>query len=221
VTIGDGGAPRLTKGLKMYRLYWRTGSGSLVAEAALRMAEQAFAGVAVDSKASQREAAFLALNPAGKIPVLAMPDGQPVFESLAILLTLDERHPEARLLPPSGTTDWRVALQWLVFLAAQAYPSALRYWYPNRHTMETSDAAIAAVKAQGAADLRRDLALFADAMRGPFLLGETLTITDVYAAMIADWEEPAFTDARLAELRTALLGNDAIRAAWENHAFST
>jgi glutathione S-transferase len=204
-----------------YRLYWRAGSGSMVAEAALRLVGQPFAGIVVSDKAAQRTPDFLRINPTGRIPVLVLPDGQAVMESMAIVLVLDERHPDARLLPPPGDPDRVTALQWLAFLASQAYPSALRYWYPQRHTADQSEAAVAAVKAQGAADMKRDLALFADAMAGPFLIGDTMTITDVYAAMIADWEEPAFTEARMRALRAALLENAAIRDAWMNHEFST
>jgi glutathione S-transferase len=151
---------------------------------------------------------------------LVLPEQQPVFETMAILLALDERHPQAALLPASGTAERATAVQWLAFLATQAYGSALRYWYPQRHTSDPAEAAIAAVKRQSAIDMRRDLGLYCAAMQGKFLLGDRLTITDVYAAMIGDWEEPAFTDARLAALREAVLGVDTVRAAWESHQFS-
>jgi glutathione S-transferase len=53
-----------------YTLYWKPGSGSMVVEAALRMIGVAFDAVEVDDTA---DTAFLALNPAGKVPVLVSP----------------------------------------------------------------------------------------------------------------------------------------------------
>ncbi|NJR14015.1 MAG: glutathione S-transferase family protein [Phyllobacteriaceae bacterium] len=205
----------------MYQLYWRAGSGSMVAEAALRMAGVAFVPRNVAAKADQQKPEFLAINPAGKIPVLVLPGGQVVFESMAIVLAIDERFPQRHLLPPILSAERATALQWLAFLACQTYPAALRFWYPQRHTADPSEAAIAAVKAQAAADLDRDFALICAALKGPFLLGDTLTIVDVYAAMIADWHDPATLLPAMQRLKAAMLAHDPVRVAWENHAFGT
>jgi glutathione S-transferase len=49
----------------------------------------------------QKQPAFLALNPAGKIPVLELDDGRALSESAAIVEYLEEIHPE----PPMIGTD--------------------------------------------------------------------------------------------------------------------
>ena len=46
---------------------------------------------------------YAAINPHCKVPSLVIDDGPPLTESVAILLTLDDRHPEAALLPAKGT----------------------------------------------------------------------------------------------------------------------
>ena len=48
-----------------------------------------------------KSAAFLALNPAGKVPVLALDDGTALSESAAIVEYLEECHPNP---PMIGTT---------------------------------------------------------------------------------------------------------------------
>ena len=200
------------------RLYGRKGSGSMVAEAAVRLAGLPFTfmpttGAALDAPA------FRAISPNGKIPALVLPSGQPVFESLAIILVIDELRPEAGLLPPPGSGVRAVALQWLAFFSASTYPAALRYYYPARHTADGSAVAADAVRARAAADMDHDFALFASAVKGPFLLGNTMTITDVYAAMMADWHPPALEIPAIAALVAGVLDNPHAKAAWESHGY--
>lgn len=203
-----------------YQLYWRAGSGSMVAEAALRMAAADYVLVEVPTKAEQSEDIFRAINPAGKIPVLITPDGQTIIESMAIVLTLDERHKQAALLPDYATGARATALQWLTFLATSTYPAALRFYYPHRYTADGTPEAIAAVKAAASSAMDADFAIITAAIKGPFLLGSTMTITDVYLAMMADWHSPAMEIAAIQSLKAAMLQNEAVKAAWHNHEFA-
>lgn len=199
-----------------YRLYWKEGSGSMVVEAALRLAGLPFDAVRIEGAAA-RAPDFVALNPAGKVPVLALATGQVITESAAILLALDDEFPEKRLLPPRGTPMRNVAVQWLIFMAASIYPAALRYYHPERHTADAN--AEAAIKLQASLDMDRDFGQLADAIEGPFLLGQTMTITDVYAAMLADWHRPALDLPEIATLTAHVLNNPAVSQAWRNHGF--
>ncbi len=193
----------------------------MVVEAALRMASVPFEGVAIADKSALLNPDFLAINPAGKIPVLVLPSGQTIAESAAILLALDDAFPQARLLPPRGSADRNTAVQWLIFMAANIYPAALRFYYPSRHTADAAPQAAEAVKAQAAKDMDRDFARFATAVEGPFLLGETMTITDVYAAMLADWHGPAMAMPQIRDMVPRMLENAAVSDAWRNHEFAT
>jgi hypothetical protein len=51
---------------------------------------------------TQRSEHYASLNPSRKVPSLITPEGEILTESVAILLTLDERHRQAALLPPPG-----------------------------------------------------------------------------------------------------------------------
>lgn len=202
-----------------YTLYWKPGSGSMVVEAALRMVGVAFDAVRIDDAAELETPAFRALNPAGKVPVLVCASGPVIAESAAILLALDDLFPEARLLPPHGTPAHTTAVQWLVFMATNIYPAALRYYYPDRHTADPAPEAADAIREQAALDMSRDFARLASAIEGPFLFGQTMTITDVYLAMLADWHDPAKEIPKIAVLVNAVLESPAVAAAWRHHGF--
>jgi glutathione S-transferase len=77
-------------------------------------------------RGDQHAAAFLALNPNGKIPVVIDPDrGRAVFESGAILFYLAER--SGRLLPADEEARTRT-LQWVLFQAAHVGPTLGQLW---------------------------------------------------------------------------------------------
>ena len=57
---------------------------------------------------NQRAQDYLALNPQGLVPALALDDGQVLTQSLAIIEYLDETHPEPPLLPVAPPARARV-----------------------------------------------------------------------------------------------------------------
>ena len=83
-----------------YTVYGFPRSGSCTVELALAAIGVHYERREVDIRAdAQRDAAYAALNPHRKIPAVRTPEGELLTESVAILLTLAERHPEAGLLP--------------------------------------------------------------------------------------------------------------------------
>ena len=87
----------------MYTLYYAPGTASMVVHLALLEIGAPHRLVRLDfSKDEQRSADYLRLNPRGQVPTLVI-DGQPYFESAALLMILAERHPEANLAPPPGS----------------------------------------------------------------------------------------------------------------------
>ena len=61
---------------------------------------------------------FLALNPAGKVPVLD-DGGTIVTESAAICMHLAERNPDSGLLPPTGTAQRTECYKWISFILTE------------------------------------------------------------------------------------------------------
>ena len=116
-----------------YLLYGARGSGSCAIECAL-------AEIGADCEVrklslrndEQRGAEYEAVNPQRKVPALVIDGDQLLTESVAILLTLEERHPEAGLLPPKGSVGRANALRWLLFAATEIYPVVEINDYPER-----------------------------------------------------------------------------------------
>src|ERR1700741_2175985 len=81
------------------------------------------------AKGEHKQAAFLKVNPAGKLPVLV--DGDLVLtESVAIVLYLAEKYPEKGLLPTDLTERAQVN-RWLLFAATELEQPL---WRISRHT---------------------------------------------------------------------------------------
>ncbi len=194
-------------------------SGGAMVEAAL-----AEAGALVDVKPvdirtnAQRDPAYLAINPHGKLPALVTPEGGLLTETLAILLTLDDRHPEAGLLPPRPSPDREKALRWLTFAATELYPIVKILDYPNRFTAapENTNGTRETALEIWCARLHTMEAQLTDA--GPYLLGGTFCLTDIYWAVVSRWGfQPGWTAAhtpRLERLFHAVCARPKIAAAW-------
>lgn len=128
-------------------------------------------------KGEQKAAAFLALNPAGKVPVLVdtSQDGsQPVLsESAAILVYLAEK--TGRLLPAAGPARARVFEQ-LFFHASALSPALGNAGFFKRSSPESQPIA----EARFSTEANRLLALLDTRLADqPFVAGDTLSIADI------------------------------------------
>ena len=105
----------------MMALYFAPGSSSMAPHIALHEIGARFEPrpVSFHNRETQTPE-FLALNPAGKAPVLVV-DGRPITEVLAILTYLARAYPEAGLLPGDLVGEGQ-ALAWMSFLASTVHP---------------------------------------------------------------------------------------------------
>ena len=105
----------------MLTLYFAPGSSSMAPHIALHEIGCPFQSRPLSFHDREtRTPQFLALNPAGKVPVLVV-DGRPIAEVLAILTYLARAHPEARLLPPDLVGEAEV-LALMSYLASTVHP---------------------------------------------------------------------------------------------------
>ena len=139
----------------------------------------------LDRKEPAEVARYKEVNPTGRVPALALPDGTIMFESAAILIHLALLNPQAKLAPQPGTTSHAMFLQWMVFLSANVYESALRVFYSDRYSSR-GEADRAAIREQGLADYRTHLELIGRSLR-PYVLGADYSIADVYLYMLFSW----------------------------------
>jgi GST-like protein len=170
-----------------YRLYGSDGSGSGIVELAL-----AEIGVEVElhqvslSDDAQRSEAYAQLNPERKIPTLITPSGEVLTESAAILLVLDERHPEVRLFPERGSLERAQALRWLLFLSAELYPIIEIVDYPKRFAPDEASA-------PGVCEVAKRIwqsrwPIVENAISGaPWLLPSGFCATDLYLGVLSRW----------------------------------
>ncbi len=121
---------------------------------------------------------LLAASPKATVPVLVLPDGQVIEQSLEIMLwALRQRDPEAWLAPPQGTLD---TMQALIAQNDGAFKRHLdRYKYPNRYPHEHAEGekAFALTHRAGAASWL--MALEAPLARHAWLMGPAASLADM------------------------------------------
>jgi glutathione S-transferase len=167
-----------------YKLYGRSGSGSLAVQVALEEIGASYERIWVGREAAD-VARFRTTNPTGRVPALVLPDGTLMFESAAMLIHLASSHPQAALAPQSGTSKHASFLQWMVFLSANVYEAALRIFYSERYsTRGAADAEV--IREQGTADFCAHLALISQNL-APYVLGAEYSVADVYLYMLGSW----------------------------------
>lgn len=118
----------------------------------------------------QRQPAYLAVNPMGKVPALTHGDAL-ITEQVAIFLYLADLFPEAGLAPSLDDLLRGPYLRWMVYYAACFEPAIVdraRKYEPG----------MAAMSPYGDFDVMLDT-LVAQLAKGPFLLGDRFSAADV------------------------------------------
>ncbi len=179
----------------MYHLYFTLESAAMGSHAALEEIGAPFELHHVDL-ARPLPPAYLALNPQGKVPTLVdeRDDGERLvmYQSGAILLYLADRHPEADLAPPPGSTGRGLCYQWLAFMGEMLQQSYMMSYYAGRFTSDPDGAqAVAEKGAEWVATFlgRIDGVLGAP---GPYLLGEDFSVCDLYLHTLSRRNPPDY-----------------------------
>lgn len=107
----------------MLTLFLAPGSSSMAPHIALHEIGQPFEARALSfARKQNREPAYLALNPEGKVPTLLV-EGRPLTEVAGILFYLARRFPEAALLPIGDAEAEAQVVSWMSFLASTVHPA--------------------------------------------------------------------------------------------------
>ncbi len=146
-----------------------------------------------------------------------LPEGEIITESAAILLTLADHFPQARLLPPQASNDRAKAYRWLAFMAGEIYPIVEIVDYPERFVAVEAEA----LRAKARERIRERILIIERMIQGPFLLAHGFSILDIYAAMFTRWSlAPDWKLAnlpKLMELADAVSQRPAIAPVWQRH----
>ncbi|CAO3350695.1 Glutathione S-transferase (EC 2.5.1.18) [Azospirillum palustre] len=166
-------------------------------------------------KAEHKSAAYLALNPHGRVPTLV--DGDLVlYEAAAICLHLADSHLEAKLAPAIGTPERAEFYKWLVYLTNSVQAEMLLYFYPERYVEGVQ--AQATFKTATETRLNGHFDGLDRALAGrTWLLGDTYSAVDPYLFMLCRWTRfmgrPARTLDNLGPYLARVLERPAVKAA--------
>lgn len=136
-------------------------------------------------KGETQSAEFLAMNPAGKIPVLQ--DGELVIsESAAICTYLADKHSEPPLIPVAGTPERarHDALCWFALTDLEA-----PLWTISKHKIiYPEDQRVPGIIDTSLREWARSLNAFKTEFdTGPFAMGESFTTADILFGHILRW----------------------------------
>ncbi len=168
-------------------VYGAVGSGSVPIEAALALAGIPYVVKDFAPWTSAEEAEALSiLNPMRQVPALALPSGQVMTESAAILIWLSDAFPDSGLAPPAGDPRRAEFLRWMTFVSSAIY--AL-YWITDNPARVTDDTTQhAAINARLYERIAECWAVMDKGLTpGRYLLGDSLSILDLYVATASRW----------------------------------
>ena len=176
--------------MSSFTVYGALGSGSVPVEAALTLIGRPFE--VIEGATWEHDEAVLArvraVNPLVQIPALALPTGEIMTESGAILTWLADAHPEARLGPGVGDPRRGQFLRWMTYIPAAIYSM---FWVRDEPARLAGDDGAAQARVKTATAER-----IADCWRmmdqqitpaGDYLLGDELSVLDLYVAVVSRW----------------------------------
>jgi glutathione S-transferase len=206
-----------------YTIFGDKGSGAFCAEAALAEAGAPYEFHSVSLKDNeQKKPEFLAINPSGKMPALRLPEGEVITESSAILLTVADHFPNARLLPPQASPARAQAYRWLAFMAAEVYSMVEISDYPERFAPSGEQAA--ALQRKARERIQERLLIVERFVAGPWFLASGFSILDIYIAMFTRWRTSIGKEwsveehvPKLAAISAGVAVRPAIAPVWTRH----
>ena len=182
-------------------VHGEAGSGSVAVEAALTLLGLPYRVV----ETTTADPFGAPGTPAGQVPALTLPDGTVVTESAAILLWLADSHPASRLSPTVDSPLRPTFLRWMMFVSASIYA---HYWardFPAR-LVTGAEAQAELYKSLGTRICDRWALMERSLTPRRYLLGDDLTVLDLYVKVIAGWTPRETSFATLAPRLCEVVG---------------
>jgi len=164
----------------MYKLYGGKFTRAIIVQMVMAEGDIDYEHIEIDIiKDEHRKADFLALNPAGYVPVLITPDGKTITETPAINLYLCEKHSLSELAPGIEEDDRGFFLSSLFFLSDDLEPALKQVFYPHLYVLREED--IAAMKQKSLNLAMNRLGMIEKRLQanGPYHLGERFSLVDI------------------------------------------
>ena len=171
----------------MFTVYGAADSGSVVIEAALTWMGLPYRVVEAAPWGPPEQRAILEkVSPLGQVPVLELPDGQRLTESVAILLWLADSKEGRTFAPGPGHPDRATFLRWLIFIPANIYAM---YTIKDNVAEWVSDGE--AQTELTAKTIDRVAAMWrvmeAEVEPAPYIFGDDPTFLDLFVAVASRW----------------------------------
>ena len=171
-----------------YQIYGRSETGSDIIEYLFHELSIDYEFIEVDEKNVKSDEKILKINPLGRVPMVKLPDGKFLIESLAIVYHLLKR--ENHLLP-STETEMNEFHQIMAFMSSSFYPIILLFYHPDHYVSDKNSEDLI-TKSQNI--LHRYLNFIEDKI-GEFVIGNELSAADFYLFTLLFWlEEDYFLD---------------------------
>ncbi|MET3475546.1 glutathione S-transferase family protein [Variovorax atrisoli] len=171
-----------------YTLYGAPGSGATPIHAALTLigAQVETIDIAPWEGDVERER-VAGVNPMRQVPALVLPSGEVMTESAAILIWLGDRYPEAQLCPAPDDPLRARYLRWMVYLPAAIYSM---FWVRDEPSRLVPDPAAQAAMLERTAERIAHCWQLMDSQidePAPYLLGEKISMLDLYVTVVSRW----------------------------------
>lgn len=131
-------------------------------------------------KGEHRTAEFLAINPAGLVPVLITPDGEALYEVGALMVYLADRHQLSELAPAVTDPHRGLFLSTVFYIASDIQSEMKRFHFPHRYSLRTEDNAAVQDSAKTLVLSRLGVMNTRLERGGPYLLGTRFCLADFY-----------------------------------------
>jgi GST-like protein len=166
---------------KPYVVYGQKGTGSVPVEATLLLLGEPYE--MIERGPSEGRPAG---NPMQQVPVLALPNGELMTESAAILIYLADSHPAARMSPALDDPRRPAFLRWMTYVSAQIYALV---WVRDDLGRLAVDEAHKPVILERTAERMAYCWRMMDAQVSPgrYILGEDLSVLDLYVTVVSCW----------------------------------
>ena len=165
-----------------YKIYGRSETGSDIIEYLFHELSIDYEFIEVDEKNVKSDEKILKINPLGRVPMVKLPDGKFLIESLAIVYHLLKR--ENHLLP-STETEMNEFHQIMAFMSSSFYPIILLFYHPDHYVSDKNSEDLI-TKSQNI--LHRYLNFIEDKI-GEFVIGNELSAADFYLFTLLFWLE--------------------------------
>jgi len=170
----------------MLKLYWVKGTISIAVAIALEEAGLPYDALQMDFKtADQTKPDYLAVNPKGRVPALALEDGTVLTETGALLDYIAAIAPTANLAPtaPQDAAHVRSAMYYLASTMHIAHAHKMRgsRWATQQSSFDDMTAMVPETMAACAAYVDTHI------LRGDYVLGDAFSIADPYLYVVCNW----------------------------------